>query len=86
MVSVITASIGSASYFALNPRQLESRAQAVADQASCRTVDTAIVGYLMNNGEQPTTVGQLASYVRGDISKYRIVNGLAEGPGCAEIH
>lgn len=86
MVSVITASIGGASYFALNPRQLESRAQAVADQASCRTVDTAIVGFLMNNGVQPTDVAQLTGYVRGDISKYRVVNGIAEGPGCAEVH
>lgn len=86
MVSVITASIGGTSYFALNPRRLESRAQEVADQVSCRAVDTAIVGYLMNNGTEPTAIGQLTSYVRGDISEYRIVNGMAEGPGCAAIH
>lgn len=85
MTSAITVSIGGVSYVALNPRQAESRAQAVADQATCRTVDTAIVGYLMNNGATPTSVTQLRSYVHGDISKYRIVGGVAEGPGCAEL-
>ncbi|SDT40221.1 hypothetical protein SAMN04489716_3633 [Actinoplanes derwentensis] len=85
MTSAITVSIGGISYAALNPRELESRAQTVADQATCRTVDTAIVGYLMNNGEEPTAISQLDSYVRGDISKYRIVNGIADGPGCADL-
>lgn len=85
MTSAITVSIGGVSYVALNPRQLESRAQVVADQATCRTVDTAIVGYLMNNGTEPTSVTQLTGYVRGDISKYRIVGGLAAGPGCDDL-
>ncbi|MDI6100717.1 hypothetical protein QLQ12_19080 [Actinoplanes sp. NEAU-A12] len=67
----------------MNPRDLESRAQKVADQATCRTVDTAIVGYLMNNGAAPASIGQLTDYVRGDISRYRIVDGVAAGPGCA---
>jgi hypothetical protein len=82
MASAITVSICGASYAALNPQQLTSRAQVVADQATCRTVDTAIVGYLMNNGTAPTSIRQLKDYVRGDISKYRIVDGVATGPGC----
>ncbi|WP_430785834.1 hypothetical protein [Actinoplanes sp. G11-F43] len=69
----------------MNPRQLESRAQSVADQATCRTVDTAIVGYLMNTGKTPTSITQLTGYVHGDISRYRVVDGLADGPGCADI-
>jgi hypothetical protein len=84
MASAITMSIGGVSYVALNPAKLQSRAQVVADQASCRTVDTAIVGYLMNNGTAPTSIRQLKDYVRGDISKYRIVDGVAAGPGCAK--
>lgn len=83
MASAITMSIGGVSYVALNPSKLQSRTQAVADQATCRTVDTAIVGYLMNNGTAPTSIRQLTDYVRGDISKYRIVDGVAAGPGCA---
>jgi hypothetical protein len=83
MASAITVSIGGASYAALNPQQLKSRAQVVADQATCRTVDTAIVGYLMNNGTAPTSIRQLNGYVHGDISKYRITGGVAAGPGCA---
>ncbi|WP_109598020.1 hypothetical protein [Actinoplanes xinjiangensis] len=84
MASAITMSIGGVSYVALNPAQLQSRAQVVADQATCRTVDTAIVGYLMNNGTAPTSIRQLKDYVRGDISKYRIVGGVAAGPGCSQ--
>ena len=83
MASAITVSIGGVSYAALNPAKLQSRAQTVADQATCRTVDTAIVGYLMNSGAAPTSIRQLKDYVRGDISKYRIVGGAAAGPGCA---
>ncbi|GIE78162.1 hypothetical protein Aph02nite_41120 [Actinoplanes philippinensis] len=84
MTSAITMSIGGVSYVALNPAQYKSRAQTVADQATCRTVDTAIMGYLMNTGTTPTSVRQLKDYVRGDISKYRIVNGMAAGPGCPQ--
>jgi hypothetical protein len=68
----------------LNSSQLQPRAQVVADQATCRTVDTAIVGYLMNNGTAPTSIRQLEDYVRGDVSKYRIVDGVAAGPGCTK--
>lgn len=83
MTSVLTVSVAGASYAALNPAKLEAHAQTVADQATCRTVDTAILGYLMTNGAEPTSVRQLDDYVRGDISRYRIVDGVAAGPGCA---
>ncbi|MEV0902977.1 hypothetical protein [Actinoplanes sp. NPDC049802] len=82
MTSAITVSIAGVSYVAVNPAKLEARAQVVADQATCRTVETAIVGYLMNNDVLPTSVRQLEDYVRGDISRYRIVDGKAAGPGC----
>ncbi|MBW6434785.1 hypothetical protein KZ829_13660 [Actinoplanes hulinensis] len=82
MASALTVSIGGVSYVAVNPAKLEARAQVVADQATCRTVETAIVGYLMNNGVEPTSVRQLEDYVSGDISRYRITGGRAAGPGC----
>ncbi|MEV6304776.1 hypothetical protein AB0M02_35565 [Actinoplanes sp. NPDC051861] len=66
----------------MNVKQLEASSRAVADQATCRTVDTAIVGYLAQHGESPKSISQLKSYVKGDISRYRIVNGVASGPGC----
>lgn len=83
MTSAITLSICGVGYVALSPGEVKSRVQVVADQASCHTVNTAITGYLMNNGEAPTSIAQLTSYVQGDISQYRIVEGLATGPGCA---
>ena len=83
MTSAITLSICGVGYAALNPGELKPRVQVVADQATCHTVNTAITGYLMNNGEAPTSIRQIKSYVRGDISRYRIVGGVAAGPGCA---
>lgn len=82
MAGAITLSICGASYAALSPQQLTSRAHVVADRATCRAVDTAIVGYLMNHGTAPTSIRQLRDYIRGDISRYRIVDGVAAGPGC----
>lgn len=83
MTSALTVSIAGMSYVAWSPAKVESRVQEVADQATCRAVDTAILGYVMNNDVAPTSIGQLTDYVRGDISRYRIVGGLAAGPGCA---
>jgi len=54
----------------------------VAAAASCDTVDTAIVAYLARTDQVPTSIGDLAGYVKGDITAYRIVNGVAAGPGC----
>ncbi|GAA2700125.1 hypothetical protein [Actinoplanes palleronii] len=81
-VCAVTLGISGASYSALNPQKLEAQARIVADSATCRTVDTAIVGFIAVNGTDPTSVAQLRPYVKGDISRYRIVKGVAAGPGC----
>jgi hypothetical protein len=75
-------SAASASYSALNPDKLENQARVVADAASCDTVDTAIVAYLARTEQAPTSIADLAGYVKGDITAYRIVDGVAAGPGC----
>ncbi|WP_245674110.1 MULTISPECIES: hypothetical protein [Actinoplanes] len=67
----------------MKPEELTAKAQVVADQATCRTVDTAILGYLVLNDVEPTSVDDLKGLVSGDISRYSIVNGVAAGPGCA---
>ena len=82
MAAAVTVSVAGVSYAALNPDRLESQARVVAAQASCRTVDSAIVAYVGVNGTAPTSVAELAGYVKGDISAYRIVDGAAAGPGC----
>jgi hypothetical protein len=66
----------------MNPRQTERQAREVANEATCRTVDAAIVAYLAATDTPPTSVAQLAPYVKGDITAYRIVDGTAAGPGC----
>lgn len=78
----VTMSIAGTSYTALNPPKLEAQARMVADKATCRTVNTAIVGFIAMNGTDPTKIAQLRPYVSGDISRYRIVKGMAAGPGC----
>jgi hypothetical protein len=83
MAAAITVSVAGLSYVALNPTVLTERAETVADQATCRAVDQAIVAYASVNDTKARSIGDLKPYVKGDISKYRIVRGLAAGPGCA---
>ncbi|WP_245923482.1 hypothetical protein [Paractinoplanes atraurantiacus] len=66
----------------MNPEVLKRNTQAVADRATCRTVDAAIVAYAGVNGASPASIAEVADYVKGDISAYRIVKGQAAGPGC----
>jgi hypothetical protein len=82
MAAAITVSVGGVSYTALNVDEVTGSARTVADRASCRTVDEAVVAYLAQHDTAPTTITQLRPYVRGDISAYRIVRGRAAGPGC----
>jgi len=80
--SVVTVSVAGISYAACSPDEVKARTQAVADQASCQAVDAAIVGYLSVHDQAPTSIADLAGYVKGDISAYRVVDGVAAGPGC----
>jgi hypothetical protein len=82
MAAAITASVSGMSYVALNPQKVKGDVQVVADRATCRTVDTAILGFLAVNGTEPTEISQLRDFVRGDISAYAIKHGVATGPGC----
>jgi hypothetical protein len=82
MAAAITTSVAGVSYVSLNPTVIEHTAQATADKATCRAVDEAIVGYVATNDTQPTKIAQLTSYVKGDITAYRVVRGVAAGPGC----
>jgi hypothetical protein len=84
MAGAVTFSVAGVSYAALNTSVPVQRAQTVAAAADCRTVDIAIVAYLAQNGVAPTTIAEIQPFVRGDISVYRIVHGLAAGPGCPE--
>ena len=82
MAAAVTVSAAGVSYAALNPDRLERQAQAVADRATCRTVDTAIAAYVALNDKIPATIADLTGFVKGDITAYRIVDGMAAGPGC----
>jgi hypothetical protein len=82
MAAAVTVSAAGVSYAALDPAKLEAQAQVVADRASCRTVDAAIVAYVALNDAPPRSVGDLAGYVKGDITRYSVAGGVASGPGC----
>jgi hypothetical protein len=84
MGAAITLSVAGGSYAAFNTGAVTRSAESVAHAADCRAVDTAIAAYLADHDAVPATVAQLRPYVRGDISAYRIVDGLAAGPGCPE--
>ena len=83
MAAAITVSVAGLSYVAYNPGVLTERASTVADQATCRAVDSAIVAYASVHSAPPRSIDDVRPYVRGDISEYRIVRGFASGPGCA---
>ena len=82
VAAAVTVSIAGVSYAALNTGAVTNSATTVANAATCRTVDTAIVAYLAQHGAAPTRITQLRPYVEGDISAYRISKGVAAGPGC----
>ncbi|HET6533266.1 MAG TPA: hypothetical protein VFH03_21985 [Actinoplanes sp.] len=82
LVGAITLGVAGVSYLAFRPHEVAGTAERVADRATCRTVDEAIVGYLTTNDRPPRSIADLRPYVRGDISAYRIVDGRAAGPGC----
>jgi hypothetical protein len=82
MAAAVTLSVAGVSYSALDPAKLEAQARTVAAQASCHTVDAAIVAYVAAHDTAPRTVADLAGYVKGDITAYTIVQGVAHGPGC----
>jgi hypothetical protein len=86
MAAAITISLGGVSYAAFNTDTLTEKARTVAAQADCRAVDTAIVGYLAENDAMPQQITDIERYVHGDISAYRIVDGLAAGPGCEPVN
>ncbi|MET0415569.1 MAG: hypothetical protein ABW022_06055 [Actinoplanes sp.] len=66
----------------MDSRAIEKSAREVAARATRRTVDSAIVAYTGAHGAPPASVRDLAGYVDGDISAYRIIRGRAAGPGC----
>jgi hypothetical protein len=82
VAATVTVSIAGVSYATFTSDTLMRRTDVVVDAADCRAVETAIVGYLAENGVAPASIEQLEPYVRGDVSTYRIVNGRATGPGC----
>lgn len=82
MAAAVTFSVGGVCYAALNPDELVAQSQSVADRAACRTVNTAIVAYVSVHDQGPATIADLSGYVNGDITAYRIVDGVAAGPGC----
>jgi hypothetical protein len=85
MAAAITVSVAGVSYAAFNSDAPTGKAHTVAARVDCHTVDTAIVAYLADKNVAPRTIADVEPYVRGDISAYRIVDGLAAGPGCATV-
>jgi hypothetical protein len=82
MSAAVTVSVAGVSYAALNPDRIEKNAREVARQATCRTVNAAIVAYVAQYEEAPRRTADLVDLVDGDLTAYRIVDGRAAGPGC----
>jgi hypothetical protein len=82
MAAAVTVSAAGVSYAAFNPDEAEKKARVVGAQATCRAVDSAITAYVALNDKAPASIADLTGYLKGDITAYRIVRGVAAGPGC----
>lgn len=85
MATAITISAGGVCYAASNADVLNGAAHTVASQSYCHAVNTAIAAYLAQYDAAPHRIADVERYVSGDISGYRIMNGLAAGPGCEPV-
>jgi hypothetical protein len=79
---VITTGSAATATVALDLPTMLAQTRAVATGATCRSVNIAILGYVAEHDRTPVSIADLAPYTRGDISAYRIVGGVASGPGC----
>jgi hypothetical protein len=82
VAAAITMSVVGVSYAALQNGAMTGRAQAVADAATCRALDQAVLAYASDHETAPVRIADVRPYVRGDVSRYRLVGGRAVGPGC----
>ncbi len=85
MASVITLGTVASATISVDAPALTRRAETAAAQATCRAVDTAILAFYTDRQVLPTTQRDVQPYVKGDISRYRIIAGRAAGPGCDEL-
>ena len=85
IAAAITVSVAGASYVVFNPEASAEPARTVAGEADCRAVDAGIVAYLAEKNAAPRQIADVQPYILGDISAYRIVDGLAAGPGCDPV-
>ncbi|WP_250004064.1 hypothetical protein [Actinoplanes sp. M2I2] len=83
VAAAVTLSVSAVCYSQFDTKRAEQQARTVAAQATCRAVDSAIVAYVGVHGDPPASTAQIAGYLDGDITAYRIVRGRAAGPGCA---
>lgn len=83
IVGAVTLSVAGAAFAVVNPAALTHRAEVTATKASCRSVEQAVLAYADQKGTAPTVIAELRPYVRGDISDYRLLEGVVVGPGCA---
>jgi hypothetical protein len=84
VVAAITVSVAGVSYAALHNGALTGRAESVADAATCRALDQAVLAYAFDHERAPARISDIRPYVRGDLTGYRLVRGRAAGPGCPE--
>lgn len=82
VAAVLTTGVAGAAYTAVDMDALTAQAERTAAEATCKAVDTGVAAYVEANGDAPATITQIGEYVRGDITAYRLDNGVAVGPGC----
>jgi hypothetical protein len=79
---VVTTGTAATAVVAVDVPGITTMVRTVAGQATCRTVNIAILAYTAEHDVAPLTLADIRPYAYGDISAFRIVDGVAAGPGC----
>lgn len=82
----IVATVGVIVYETIDPGQIKTDTQTVANAVTCRTLVSAAAGYYADNNAVAMDVTALAPYYSTPINligRYTVTNGHVSGPGCA---
>ncbi len=73
---------GAAAFVAVDMPRLTGGVQTTADKATCHAAENAFAAYTTAEGRPPRTIADIAPYVSGDLTEYRITPRGVTGPGC----
>ena len=81
----VIAAGGILGFTSINPDEIITNTQVVADAATCHTLTNAAATYYADNDAIAPDVNALVPYVSATpvvLAQYSMVEGIVQGPGC----